>query len=147
MASQYVHLFISTLHFPHADQADLYRLKVQDWIRGNVSACEASLFIFDEIDKMPAGMIDGIKPFIDHHSSVEGVDFRRAIFLFLSNTGGRDITREAVRVWEAGRERESLQYRWRPGLPRPPAPSAVTWSRWSTGALSTSWAACTTPPS
>ena len=25
--------------------------------------------IFDEIDKMPEGMIDGIKPFIDHHEN------------------------------------------------------------------------------
>ena len=56
-------------------------------------------------------MIDGIKPFIDHHTRVEGVDFRRSIFLFLSNTGGRDITREALKVWEGGRERESLEYK------------------------------------
>jgi len=111
LASSFVHLFISTLHFPHPDMADLYRLRVQDWIRGNVTRCEASLFIFDEVDKMPPGMIDGIKPFIDHHSSVEGVDFRRAIFLFLSNTGGREITREALGVWEAGRPREAIEYR------------------------------------
>ena len=29
MSSDYVHLFISTLHFPHVEQADLYRLQVQ----------------------------------------------------------------------------------------------------------------------
>ena len=110
LSSSFVHLFISTLHFPHADLADVYRLRVQDWIRGNVTKCAASLFIFDEVDKMPAGMIDGIKPFIDHHTKVEGVDFRRSIFLFLSNTGGRDITRESLKVWEGGRDRESLQY-------------------------------------
>jgi len=111
MSSQYVHLFISTLHFPHVEQADLYRLRVQDWIRGNVSNCEASLFIFDEIDKMPPGMIDGIKPFIDHHSTVEGVNFRKSVFIFLSNTGGRDITKETFRAWQEGRPRESLEYR------------------------------------
>jgi len=110
LASSFVHLFISTLHFPHADMADVYRLRVQDWIRGNVTKCAASLFIFDEVDKMPVGMIDGIKPFIDHHTKVEGVDFRRSIFLFLSNTGGRDITKEALKVWEGGRARESLEY-------------------------------------
>lgn len=111
MSSQYVHLFISTLHFPHKEQGDLYKLRVQDWIRGNVSKCEHSLFIFDEIDKMVPGMIDGIKPFIDHHSSVEGVDFRKSIFIFLSNTGGRDITKETLRAWENGRSREELEYR------------------------------------
>lgn len=110
MSSKYVHLFISTLHFPHQEQADLYRLRVQDWIRGNVSICQSSLFIFDEIDKMPEGMIDGIKPFIDHHHSVEGVNFRKAIYVFLSNTGGREITRETTRFWTEGRAREDLTY-------------------------------------
>merc|ERR1719334_2636078 len=111
MSSQYVHLFISTLYFPHTEQGDLYRLRIQDWIRGNVSLCETSLFIFDEVDKMPPGMIDGVKPFIDHHSHVEGVNFRRAVFLFLSNTGGRDITKETLKVWEQGKPRDSLEYR------------------------------------
>jgi len=111
MSSKFVHLFISTLHFPHNDMADIYKLRVQDWIRGNVSTCETSLFIFDEIDKMPAGMIDGIKPFIDHHQSVEGQNFRKSIFIFLSNTGGRDITKESYRFWSEGKGREDITYR------------------------------------
>ena len=64
MSSKYVHLFISTLHFPNNQEADIYKLNIQDWIRGNVTECENSIFIFDEIDKMPEGMIDSIKPFI-----------------------------------------------------------------------------------
>jgi len=111
MASKFVHLFISTLHFPHAEMADIYKLRVQDWIRGNVTQCETSVFIFDEIDKMPEGMIDGIKPFIDHHQSVEGLNFRKSIFIFLSNTGGRDITKETVRFWSEGKQREEITYR------------------------------------
>jgi len=110
MKSKFVHLLISTLHFPNNDMADIYKLRVQDWIRGNVTACESSVFIFDEIDKMPAGMIDGIKPFIDHHQSVEGQNFRKSIFIFLSNTGGRDITRETYRFWTEGRRREDISY-------------------------------------
>ena len=51
-------------------------MNLQDWIRGNVSSCAQSLFIFDEMDKMPEGVIDAIKPFIDHHEEVNGVDFR-----------------------------------------------------------------------
>jgi hypothetical protein len=45
----------------------LSQLDLQDWIRGNVSECPQSLFIFDEIDKMGEGLIDAIKPFIDFH--------------------------------------------------------------------------------
>ena len=76
MKSKYVHLFLSTYHFPHPGKADEYRLQLQDWIRGNVTVAPQSLFIFDEMDKMPEGVIDAIKPFIDHHEEVNGVDFR-----------------------------------------------------------------------
>jgi hypothetical protein len=92
-----VHLFISTLLFPHMEMADIYKLRVQDWIRGNVTKCETSLFIFDEIDKMPEGMIDRIKPFMDHYQSVEGQNLRKSIFIFLSNTGRRDIAKETLK--------------------------------------------------
>jgi len=111
LKSKFVHLLISTLHFPNEGESDIYKLRIQDWIRGNVSLCENSLFIFDEIDKMPEGMIDGIKPFIDHHENVEGVNFRKSIFLFLSNTGGREITKKAYSFWQAGRQREEIEYR------------------------------------
>lgn len=111
LKSKFVHLFISTLHFPHEEESDIYKLRIQDWIRGNVSLCENTLFIFDEIDKMPEGMIDGIKPFIDHHESVEGVNFRKSIFLFLSNTGGREITRKTYKFWEEGKKREEIEYK------------------------------------
>lgn len=108
MRSDFVHIFVSTIHFPHEQQADIYKLHLQDWIRGNVSKCERSLFIFDEIDKMPIGMINGIKPFIDYHENIDGVDFRKSLFLFLSNTGGPDITRAVLKMWRAGKKREEI---------------------------------------
>lgn len=67
-----------------------------------MSSCAQSLFVFDEIDKMPEGLIDAIKPFIDFHPSIGGVDFRRSIFIFLSNTGGREITQQAFKYFEVG---------------------------------------------
>ena len=108
--SKFVHLFISTLHFPNKDMSDIYKLRVQDWIRGNVTDCQSSVFIFDEIDKMPEGMIDGIKPFIDHHHMVEGQNFRKSIFIFLSNTGGKQITEQTYQFWREGRQREDITY-------------------------------------
>jgi len=41
------------------------------------------MFIFDEVDKMPDGVLDAIKPYLDHHHHIRGVDYRRAIFIFL----------------------------------------------------------------
>jgi len=110
MRSKYVHLFMAPLHFPHESQAEVYKMNIQAWVKGNVSQCATSLFIFDEIDKMPPGVIDGIKPFIDHHERVDGMDFRRSIFIFLSNTGGKEITRKTLKHWESGRAREELTY-------------------------------------
>ena len=111
LKSAFVHLFVSTLHFPDPDKVDLYKLQLQDWIRGNVSDCGSSLFIFDEMDKMAPGLIDAIKPFIDYHESLFGVDFRRSVFIFLSNTGGREITRRAHELWAEGVERDKWFYK------------------------------------
>ena len=41
------------------------------------------MFIFDEIDEMPEGLLDTIIPFIDFHKEVDGLDFRKAIFLLI----------------------------------------------------------------
>ena len=60
------------------------------------------MFIFDKMDKMPGGLIDTIKPYIDHYPEINGVDYRKSMFIFLSNTGGNDITRKTLEHWEAG---------------------------------------------
>lgn len=57
--------------------------QLRQWIKGNVSICGRSLFIFDEMDKMHVGIIEAIKPFIDHHVHIDGTDFRKSIFVFL----------------------------------------------------------------
>lgn len=54
----------------------LHQEQLRSWIRGNVTECPYSMFVFDEVDKMPAGVLDGIKPFLDHHENFDGVDFR-----------------------------------------------------------------------
>ena len=62
--------------------------QLQEWIRGNVSACASSVFIFDEMDKLHPGIIDAIKPFLDYYEQVGGVSYRKAIFIFLRLVGG-----------------------------------------------------------
>lgn len=67
-----------SLGFPLVTQDQL-----QSWIRGNVSACARSIFIFDEMDKMHAGLIDAIKPYLDYYDNLDGVSYQKAIFIFL----------------------------------------------------------------
>ncbi|VDP11657.1 unnamed protein product [Onchocerca flexuosa] len=108
MKSDYVHVYISTLHFSNYLEIPLYQVQLRSWIQGNVSKCERSLFVFDEVDKMPAKVIDALKPFIDHYEYLEGVDFRKSIFIFLSNSGSNEIAQKALQHYENGKIREAI---------------------------------------
>jgi len=106
--SKYVHLFIATLHFPDARKTEHYKIQLRDWISGNVTACRQNIFIFDEVDKMPPGVLDIVKPFLDYYNHVDGIDYRQNIFLFLSNTGGKEITKTALQTLGKQRDKISL---------------------------------------
>ncbi|GAA6219264.1 torsin-1A-like isoform X1 [Lates japonicus] len=109
MDSSFVHVFTSTLHFPHKSQIDTYKSQLQQWIKGNITNCERSMFIFDEMDKMHPGLIDSIKPYLDYYEKLDGVSYRKAIFIFLSNTGGDSIIQTALDFWQEGRNREEIE--------------------------------------
>lgn len=74
--SQFYHHFMATVHFPHQDQAARYQDQLRSWIRGNVTQCAHSLFVFDEVDKMPEGVLDGIRAYLDYIEKVDRVDYR-----------------------------------------------------------------------
>ncbi|XP_059381787.1 torsin-1A-like [Carassius carassius] len=109
--SNFVHLFTATAHFPHEAHIDKYKTHLQEWIRGNVSICPRSMFIFDEMDKMHPGLMDSIKPYLDFTDNLDGVSYRQAIFIFLSNAGGEMINEVTVKFWRDGKEREEIQLR------------------------------------
>lgn len=52
-----------------------------------VLRCTQTLFIFDEAEKLHSGLINAIKPYMDHYDNVDGVNYRGAIFLFLRSVG------------------------------------------------------------
>lgn len=52
-------------------------------IESSVRECHSTLFVFDETDKIPIGLMDTIKAYIDFNPEIDGVDFRRSVFLFL----------------------------------------------------------------
>ncbi|XP_044031305.1 torsin family 1 isoform X2 [Siniperca chuatsi] len=109
MDSSFVHVFTAELHFPHSSQLDTYKAQLQQWIKGNVTNCARSMFIFDEMDKMHPGLIDSIKPYLDYYEKLDGISYRKAIFIFLSNAGGEDIVRTALDFWNEGRAREEIE--------------------------------------
>lgn len=110
LRSQFTKVFISTVHFPDSEKVDLYKIELQKIIMETVKNCPQALFIFDEVDKLPFGLVDAIKPFIDYHDNVQGLDFRQSIFIFLSNTGGKSINELTLEAWQNGLIREKIQY-------------------------------------
>ncbi|KAH3841117.1 hypothetical protein DPMN_114574 [Dreissena polymorpha] len=83
--------------------------KLRNKINEAVTACPRALIIIDEMEKMPPGLIDVLKPYLNFHDKVEGVDYRKAMFFLLSNNAGAAISTKTFDFWNAGRSRESIQ--------------------------------------
>nr|XP_060613196.1 prosalusin isoform X2 [Anolis sagrei ordinatus] len=81
---------------------------LKSWIQGNLTLCSRSVFIFDEMDKMPPGLIDVILPFLGSSWVVFGTNYRKAIFIFVSNAGGEQINQMTLDLWRARKDREEL---------------------------------------
>ena len=109
MDSKYVHRTIASHDFPHHSKLDFNKRKLRAIVVGSVSECSRSLFIFDEMDKMPIGLIDVLKPYLDYYSDVGKVDFRKSIFIFLSNTGANLINGAVLKHWKEGKKREDIE--------------------------------------
>lgn len=89
--SKYVHQY-GRSNFPEISKISEYREKLTSDIIKSVKECPLSLFIFDEIDNMPPGVFDTITTLLDHNEKVDGIIFNQAIFIFLSNHGGIEIS-------------------------------------------------------
>merc|ERR1712105_487375 len=58
---------------------------------------------------MPVGILDDLKGFMDHHWIINGLAMSPALFILLSNTGGREITQKTLEFWKEGRKRDDLK--------------------------------------
>lgn len=89
--SKFVHQYSGKLDFPEKSKSNDYSIALKFDIFRGIRHCPHSLFIFDEVDDMPSGVFDTITSLLDHHEKVHGLDFRKAIFIFLCNNGGVEI--------------------------------------------------------
>ncbi|XP_064310557.1 torsin-3A [Phalacrocorax carbo] len=108
LKSKCVRVFISLFHFPHHKYMDSYKAQLKKQISETVQLCKQSLFIFDEAEKLHFSLLDAIKPFMARYDNKGQADYRRSIFLFLSNLGGNAINEVALDFWRAGRAREEI---------------------------------------
>uniref|UniRef100_A0A8C5RB05 Torsin-1A C-terminal domain-containing protein n=1 Tax=Leptobrachium leishanense TaxID=445787 RepID=A0A8C5RB05_9ANUR len=106
--SMSVRLFSSQHHFPHVDKVALYKDQLKSQIQEIVSRCARSMIIFDEVDKLHPGILDVIKAYLDYNANIDGVSYRKVIFIFISNTEGEIINRKMLHFMNAGKNREDL---------------------------------------
>lgn len=104
--SKFVHKYRGRIDFPLVSDVELYRITLKKQIVDAVRSCPRSLFVFDEVDKMPDGVFESITSLLDHHSHVNGVNFRQSIFIFLSNAGGTELSDALQDMMEHGKYRE-----------------------------------------
>ncbi|KAJ8297483.1 hypothetical protein KUTeg_024014, partial [Tegillarca granosa] len=108
MRSKFVHILPSTKVFQLEHLVPQYKEQFKDLIERSTATCERSMFIFDEMDKMPPGLIDVVKPYLDFYEQLDGIDYRKAIFLFLSNTAAEEISSHTLAQLKAGKQREDI---------------------------------------
>ncbi|XP_038601612.1 prosalusin [Tachyglossus aculeatus] len=109
LRSPHVHYFSPIVHFPHPDRIHLYKEDLKGWIQGNLTDCGRSLFLFDEMDKMHPGLIDVLRPFLGPSWVLFGTNYRKAIFIFISNAGGEQINQLALESWRLRKDREEIR--------------------------------------
>ncbi|XP_040010392.1 prosalusin [Xiphias gladius] len=109
MSSPYVHQLVPTLHFPLHQHVNEYREDLRSWVQGNLTECARSIFIFDEMEKMPPGLIDVLEPFLGPSHVVFRTNYRKAIYIFISTVGEEAINRLALENRRAGQDREEIR--------------------------------------
>uniref|UniRef100_A0A2K5RAK7 Torsin family 2 member A n=1 Tax=Cebus imitator TaxID=2715852 RepID=A0A2K5RAK7_CEBIM len=78
-----VHHFSPVIHFPQPSHIKRYKKDLKSWVQGNLTACGRSLFLFDEMDRMPPGLMEVLQPFLGSSWVVYGTNYRKAIFIFI----------------------------------------------------------------
>ncbi|EZA50031.1 hypothetical protein DMN91_006041 [Ooceraea biroi] len=113
--SQYFHFFNGRNDFPLQQKVDEYKEDLYRIISKGLKQCEKSMFVFDEVDKMPENLMNVLVPFLDYYSyrksskSSESMIQNKAIFIFLSNTGSTQIVKHLTSLWEQGRKRDDTR--------------------------------------
>ncbi|KAI8035473.1 torsin-like protein [Drosophila gunungcola] len=107
--SGYVAKYLGQADFPQAENVGLYKERINHEVRAHLRNCPRSLFIFDEVDKMPSGVFDTLASLVDYNAFADGTDNTKAIFIFLSNTAGSHIADQLGNLMKYGTLREDTR--------------------------------------
>ncbi|XP_019641540.1 PREDICTED: torsin-1A-like [Branchiostoma belcheri] len=108
--SPYVIYYSAEIDFKHADELHTreYKKQLRRAISERVSQCQHSIFIFDHVDRMPRDLIDTIKPFVEEYARVDGINFRKAVFILISYSASDAIIKMTMKLRSEEIEREEF---------------------------------------
>lgn len=109
LESKFVHRYMGRSDFPVASDTLKYTERINQDVREGLRKCPRSLFIFDEVDKMPPGVFESLTSLVDYNSFVDGQDATQAIFIFLSNTAGVYVSDKLGELIKGGTLREDTK--------------------------------------
>lgn len=114
--SKFYHFFNGRNDFPLQEKVNEYKEELYTIIINSLQKCERSMFVFDEVDKMPEGLLNVLVPFLDYNAWVKSwrlasisINTRKAIYIFLSNTGSSRITQRLLTLWGEGKQRRATK--------------------------------------
>ncbi|KAH8261814.1 hypothetical protein KR038_009038, partial [Drosophila bunnanda] len=107
--SGYVAKYLGQADFPQEERVGEYKERINREVRQQLNNCPRSLFIFDEVDKMPSGVFDTLASLVDYNAFADGTDNTKAIFIFISNTGGVNIADRLGQLMLDGKLREDTR--------------------------------------
>ncbi|XP_074598440.1 torsin-1A-like isoform X2 [Brevipalpus obovatus] len=106
--SDYVHYMSGMDSFLEASKVDTYKVYINNFLKDNLKKCGRQLFIIDEVDKIPPGIMDAFIPFFGHSITHTIKDANKAIYLILSNAGGSAIAQETYKFYQRGKNRKDI---------------------------------------
>ncbi|VVC33604.1 Hypothetical protein CINCED_3A022350 [Cinara cedri] len=72
-----------------------------------IKSCKTNIFVFDELQYIPIGLLDILIPILENHDL--SIDSRNSIFIFLTNAGGEAIVEKYLELWDKGYSREQMK--------------------------------------
>lgn len=107
--SRFVHKYMGRLDFSVKKNVESYNERIYRDVVEGITDCPRSLFIFDEVDKMPSGVFESLASLVDYNALPNKLDGSKAIVIFLSNLAGVQISDQLAKMLKNGEIRENLK--------------------------------------
>ncbi|XP_017470642.1 PREDICTED: torsin-like protein [Rhagoletis zephyria] len=107
--SRFIHKYRGRLDFSIDNDVNKYNYRIYSDVTKGINDCPLSLFIFDEVDKMPQGVFESLTSLVDYNGLPDNLSGSKAIFIFISNTAGVQISHQLAKMLKNGAMRENIK--------------------------------------